>query len=78
MLGASSAIQKPIAVSSAEAEIHATAKVGSKAIGFRAMLLDLGTEVDDAVTIETDSSSEKGTLQRRGTGDIRHLNTGVL
>ena len=29
---------------SAEAEIYATAKVGSKAIGFRAMLLDLGME----------------------------------
>ena len=78
LLGASSTTQKPIAVSSAEAEIYATAKVGSKAIGFQAMLTDLGIAVDTIAIIETDSSSAKGTLQRRGVVGIKHLDTRVL
>jgi len=75
-LGLSSTTQKPVSVSSGEAELYASAKAGSRLIGFSYMFHDLGFEC--SCQLETDSASAKGTLSRRGTGGIRHLETATM
>ena len=76
LLAYSSSTQKPISTSVGESEFYASVKGGSRLIGAGAMMKDLGYHC--ALFLETDSSSAKGTMSRRGVGGIRHLDVGTL
>ena len=64
------------ALSSEEAEYYAALKGASCALGFKAMLADLG--IDSKIILYTDSSAARGIIHRAGLGKLRHLETGYL
>ena len=68
--------QSVIALSSGEAEYYAALKGASQALGFKAMLADLG--VAAKIILYTDSSAARGIIHRAGLGKLRHLETGYL
>ena len=68
--------QSVIALSSGEAEYYAALKGASCALGFKAMLADLG--IESKITLYTDSSAARGIIHRAGLGKLRHLETGYL
>ena len=68
--------QSVIALSSGEAEYYAALKGASVALGFQAMLADLG--ITAKIIIYTDSSAARGIIHRAGLGKLRHLETGYL
>ncbi|MBN71658.1 MAG: hypothetical protein CME32_20555 [Gimesia sp.] len=65
--------QRVVALSSAEAELYALVAASAEALGMRALLRDLGEELDGEVY--TDSSAALGITQRAGIGKVRHLRT---
>lgn len=68
--------QKAIALSSAEAELHALFAASSDALGMVAFTHDLGMELHGEV--HTHASAALGIAQRRWLGKIRHIQTQSL
>ncbi len=71
-----SSTQGPISLSSGEAEFYGVVKASSTALGFQALMQDLGLEM--AVRVWTDSSATIGICSRRGLGKLRHIDTQCL
>ena len=71
MVKAWSKDQNTIALSSGEAELFAANKAAREGLGFKTMLSELG--IQSEVTIEIDASAAQGMMQRRGIGQLRHL-----
>ena len=71
-----SSTQGPIALSSGEAEFYGVVKGSSAALGYQALLSDLGISLD--VRVWTDSSATMGICGRRGLGKLRHVDTQSL
>ncbi len=71
-----SSTQGPIALSSGEAEFYGVVKGSSVALGYQALLSDLGISLD--VRVWTDSSATMGICGRRGLGKLRHVDTQSL
>ncbi len=65
--------QPTIALSSCEAEIIALNVGGVESLYVKTLLEEISKTSTTAVTLYTDSSSGKATLQRRGFGRLRHL-----
>ena len=63
--------QRTIALSSAEAELHAMVAASSEAIGLIGLCRDMGLAVEGEVFC--DSSAALGIAQRLGTGKLRHV-----
>ena len=68
--------QRTVALSSAEAELHAAVAASSEVLGLAAYARDLGFEVRPSV--HTDASAALGIAQRRGLGKLRHVQTQAL
>ena len=68
--------QTCIALSSGEAELNAMLKAGCEGLGIRNYMQDVGVEV--GLHLRGDSSASHGTLQRQGSGRIKHLQTRQL
>ncbi len=71
-----SSTQGPISLSSGEAEFYGVVKASSTALGYQALLEDLGIPM--AVRVWTDSSATIGICSRRGLGKLRHVDTQCL
>ena len=71
-----SGTQGPISLSSGEAEFYGVVRAASAALGYAAMLEDLGHELP--VRVWTDSSAAIGICGRRGLGRLRHVDTQCL
>ena len=71
-----STTQAPISLSSGEAEFYGVVKASSVALGYQAMLADLGHQL--AVRVWTDSTATMGICGRRGLGKLRHIDTQCL
>ena len=71
-----SSTQTVIALSSAEAELNATVKMISEALGVKNFMK--GIYKTKKVLFETDSTACKGIVQREGCGKIKHLETRQL
>ena len=63
--------QAGVALSSAEAELNATLKMGCGILGISQFCRELEDNVD--IKINGDSSAVKGILARRGCGKVKHL-----
>ena len=76
----SSSTQVPVSLSSGEAETYGVTKACSRALGMKYLAVDLGFELHRPQSLEvgTDSSAAMGVSQRRGSGNIRHLEAGCL
>ena len=68
--------QKTIALSSAEAELHAMVAASSETIGLQALCRDMGLTIQGDVYV--DSSAALGIAQRVGSGKIRHVRVQAL
>ena len=68
--------QRTIALSSAEAELHAMVAASSECLGIMALLRDMGRVM--AGDIYSDSSAALGIAQRQGIGKLRHVRTQAL
>ena len=68
--------QRTIALSSAEAELHAMVAASAECLGVSALLKDMGKSV--AGDIYSDSSAALGIAQRQGIGKLRHVRTQAL
>ena len=68
--------QKTVALSSAEAELHAMVAASAEALGIVALLSDMGVEAIGEVY--ADSSAALGIAQRQGMGKVRHIRTQAL
>jgi len=68
--------QNTIAQSSAEAELIATVKAATEALGIISLAADLGIECSTRMHI--DASAALGIVERRGVGRVRHLDVGML
>ena len=71
-----STTQVPISLSSGEAEFYGVVKASSVALGYQAMMEDLGLRM--AVRVWTDSTATMGICGRRGLGKLRHIDTQCL
>ena len=71
-----STTQGPISLSSGEAEFYGVVKASSVALGYQAMMEDLGQAMD--VRVWTDSTATLGICGRRGLGKLRHIDTQCL
>ena len=71
-----SSTQTPISLSSGEAEFYGVVKASGIALGYQALLHDLGIEVP--IRIWTDSSATMGICGRQGLGKLRHVDTRSL
>ena len=71
-----SSTQTPISLSSGEAEFYGVVRAASVAMGYAAMMEDLGTPLP--VRVWTDSSATIGICSRRGLGRLRHVDTQCL
>ena len=71
-----STTQVPISLSSGEAEFYGVVKASSVALGYQAMMEDLGLKM--AVRVWTDSTATMGICGRRGLGKLRHIDTQCL
>jgi len=72
MLDTSVNKQKPIALSSGEAEFYPIVKAGAQAIQSQGTLKTFGMG-DVRIRIHSDSSAARGIVQRQGPGKLRHL-----
>ena len=68
--------QRTIALSSAEAELHALVAASAEALGLAAYAFDLGMILKPMMF--TDASAALGIAQRRGLGKLRHVQTQAL
>ena len=68
--------QKTIALSSAEAELHAMVAASAEALGIIALCKDMGMVIEGEVY--ADSSAALGIAQRSGQGKTRHLKVQAL
>ena len=68
--------QAPISLSSGEAEFYGVVKASSVALGYQAILADLGHPLE--VRVWTDSTATMGICGRRGLGKLRHIDTQCL
>ena len=66
----------PIPLPSGEAEFDGVAKASSVALGYQAMMEDLGLRM--AVRVWTGSTATMGICGRRGFGKLRHIDTQCL
>ena len=71
-----STTQVPISLSSGEAEFYGVVKASSVALGYQAMMGDLGPSM--AVRAWTGSAASMGLCSRRGLGKLRHIDTQCL
>ena len=71
-----STTQVPISLSSGEAEFYGVVKASSVALGYQAMMEDLGLSMP--VRVWTDSTATMGICGRRGLGKLRHIDTQCL
>ena len=72
----SSNVQSTISLSSGESEFYAIVRAGSIGLSLQAMLEDWGLKV--GLRIRSDSSAARGTTQRQGLGQARHIQTRYL
>ncbi|CAE7515888.1 unnamed protein product [Symbiodinium natans] len=72
----SSNVQSTISLSSGESEFYAIVRAGSIGLSLQAMLEDWGLKV--SLRIRSDSSAARGTTQRQGLGQARHVQTRYL
>ncbi|CAE7372762.1 GIP, partial [Symbiodinium sp. CCMP2592] len=72
----SSNVQSTISLSSGESEFYAIVRAGSIGLSLQAMLEDWGLKV--GLRIRSDSSAARGTTQRQGLGQARHVQTRYL
>ena len=68
--------QKTVALSSAEAELHAMVAASAEALGIVSLMKDMG--VDAIGEVYVDSSAALGIAQRQGMGKVRHIRTQAL
>ena len=68
--------QKTVALSSAEAELHAMVAASAESLGIVSLLADMG--VDAIGEVYADSSAALGIAQRQGIGKVRHIRTQAL
>ena len=68
--------QKTVAMSSAEAELHAMVAASAETLGVVSLCRDLGIDVQGEVY--ADSSAALGIAQRSGQGKMRHLRVEAL
>jgi hypothetical protein len=75
-----SSTQGPIALSSGEAEHYGTVKTACRLLGSGQLMLDFGLQRYGTweLVLQSDSSAAIGIAVRRGTGRIRHMETGGL
>ena len=71
-----SSAQAPISLSSGEAEFYGVVKASGMALGYQALLDDLGVRLP--VRVWTDSSATMGICGRQGLGKLRHVDTRTL
>ena len=71
-----SSTQGAISLSSGEAEFYGVVKAAGIALGYQALLGDLGVELP--VRVWTDSSATMGICGRQGFGKLRHVDTKSL
>ena len=68
--------QTCVALSSAEAELNAMLKTACEGLNLKHLLEEIGMNLD--LHLKGDSSASHGTLQRLGTGRVKHLETRQL
>ena len=68
--------QKTVALSSAEAELHAMVAASAETLGIIALMADMGMRVEGEVY--SDSTAALGIAQRSGIGKLRHVRTQAL
>ena len=68
--------QASVALSSGEAELNAMLKTASEGLNIKHLLEEVGLEV--GLHLRGDSSASHGTLNRLGTGRVKHLQTKQL
>ena len=68
--------QKTVALSSAEAELHAMVAASAETLGIMGLCKDMGMSLSGEVF--ADSSAALGIAQRTGTGKVRHLRVQAL
>ena len=68
--------QKTVALSSAEAELHAMVAASAETLGIISLLADMGVHVGGEVF--SDSTAALGIAQRQGIGKLRHVRTQAL
>ena len=68
-----SSTQSSVALSSGEAEFAGVIRGAGQALGYQALLRDLGVEAQ--IRVWTDSSAAIGICTRQGLGKLRHLDT---
>ena len=71
-----SATQNVISLSSGEAEFYAMVKAASQLIGMRVMMQDWG--IFPKAKMITDATAAMGMAQRKGMGNVRHLETSQM
>ena len=71
-----SVTQSVISLSSGEAEYYAMVKGGSVAMGFQAMMGELGEKL--GIELRCDASAAVGMVMRRGLGKVRHIDVTQL
>ena len=71
-----SSTQASISLSSGEAEFYGVVKASGIALGYQALLSDLGSSLP--VRVWTDSSATMGICGRQGLGRLRHVDTQCL
>jgi hypothetical protein len=67
-----SSTQATIALSSAEAELHAVIRGATESLGFQSLLRDFGI-LDVRITLFTDATAAAAIVKRKGLGRLRHL-----
>ena len=70
--------QGGIALSSGEAELTGIVKTTAEVIGMAALMEDLGAYCEERAYVYADASAALGVIERRGVGNIRHLDTRLL
>ena len=68
--------QQTVALSSGEAELNATLKGACESLGQKYLMEELGVEMN--IQMYGDSSASQGTIQRQGSGRIKHLSVRQL
>jgi hypothetical protein len=71
-----SSTQATLATSSGEAEFYAAARAAAEGLGIKAIMEDMGYEVD--VIVHVDSTSAKSISSRAGLGKVRHMEVRLL
>ena len=76
--GCQGLVKQPVGdrVELGRSRVLAALKGASQALGFKAMLEDLG--ITAKIILYTDSSAARGIIHRAGLGKLRHLETGYL